>query len=104
MAQKEVRRHVFESRLCQCRRDFRSPPVILRIRQCRVEVPRHQQCGAPGPLLERGEDTIYRRGVVRGEVTSNDVPPPRSCRQLEADDVGSKLQPIYLKFCAIPRQ
>ena len=32
--------------------------------------------GNPGALLERGDDTIYFRSVVGGEVTSHDVPPP----------------------------
>ena len=55
-----------------------------------VEVPRHQQLGAPGALLESGNDTLYRRGVVGDEVKSHDVPPPLPCRQMESDDVGSE--------------
>ena len=86
-----MRCHVLESLFCQRRRDFHSPLVIFRFRQLRFEIYFHQKCGAPGPLLERGDNTIYCLGVARGKVTSNDVPPPRSCRQLEADYVGAKL-------------
>ena len=37
---------------------------------------------------ESNDDTLYHRGVVGGEVTSHDVPPPLPRRQLGANDVG----------------
>ena len=86
-----MRQHILKSLRCHGRRDILSPPVAFRLRQVYIEIPRHQQSGAPGALLERDDDTLYCQGVVGGKVTSHDVPPPLPRRQLEADDVGPKL-------------
>ena len=86
----EVRRHIFKSFCCQFRRNVLSSPNALRLRQFHVEVSRRQQFGSLGPLFERGNDTFYCRGVVGGEVTSHDVPPPLPRRHLESDNVGPK--------------
>ena len=59
LAREEVRCHVIDSFFRQRRRDVCSSPVIIRFRQRRVEISCHQQCGAPGPLLERSGDTFY---------------------------------------------
>ena len=67
------------------------PPVLLWIRQVRVHVSHHQKFGSLGELLEHFNDPLYCQGVVGGEVTSHDVPPPRPLHQLEADDAGDKL-------------
>ena len=83
--------HILNSFCRQRQRDVRSPIVVLRLRHCRVQVSCNQQCGALGHLLERGDGTLYRRVVVGGEVASNDVPLPRPRRQLEAEDVDTKL-------------
>ena len=75
-----MHRHVLQARLCQRRRYLRPSPIVLWVVQGRIQVPRHYQCCALGPLLEHGKDTLYCQGVVGGEVTSNDVPLPRSSR------------------------
>ena len=67
------------------------PPISLRIQMICIQVTCHQQFGALGELLESGDDTLYRQGVFGGELTSHDVPLPLPCRQLGANDVGSKL-------------
>ena len=59
LARKELCGHVLESLFRQRRRDFRSPPFVFCFRQCRIEVPGQHQCGALGPLLERGDNTLY---------------------------------------------
>ena len=86
-----MRCHFLKSLFYHRCRDFRPPLVVLRFRQCPIEIPRHHKCGALGPLLERRDDNIYRLGVIRGEIISYDVPPPRSRCQLEANNVGAKL-------------
>ena len=45
-------------------------------------------------IMVSGDDTLYRRGVVGGEVTSDDVPLPRYRRYLEAEDIGSVLPDV----------
>ena len=71
--------------------DFVPPPISLRILKLRVKVSRHQQLGALELLLERGNDTLYRRGVIKGKETSDNIPPLLPRHQLEADDFGPKL-------------
>ena len=90
-AQEEVLRHILKLLCCHSRRGILSPPVALRLRQVYIEIPCHQQFGAPGALLERDYNTLYCQGVVGGKVTSHDVPPPLPRRQLEADNVGSEM-------------
>ena len=85
-AREEVRRHVLKSLRRYSHRDILSPPFALWIQQ--VGIHRHQQSGAPGALFERGNENIYRHGVVTVEVTSYYVTPPLSHCQLEADNVG----------------
>ena len=98
-----MRRHVLKSIRCQCLRDAISPAVALRLKQFYVEVSRHQNSGASGPLLERGNDNLYRQGVVRGEVTSHNVPTPLPCCYMEADDVGPEmLDSIHRKIRCRP--
>ena len=65
--------------------------ISLRIRQIHFKVSQHQKFGTKGSLLERGDNTLYHQGVVRGEVTSDDVPPMLPRRQLEANNVGHEL-------------
>ena len=84
--QEEVGRYVFETRRCQRCRYLLLPLISLRIRQVDVQVSCHQKFGTPGALLERCDV-----GVVRGEVTSDDVPSPLPRRQMEANNVGPKL-------------
>ena len=86
-----MRRHIFQSLCCHDHCDILSPPVSLRFRQVDVEVPCHQQLGAPEELLERGNDTLYCRCVVEGEVTYHNVPPLLPRFQMEANEIGSEL-------------
>ena len=51
----------------------------------------HHNLQSLGALFERYSDTFYHRGVVRGEVTSDDVPLLIPRRQLEANDVWFEL-------------
>ena len=91
LAREEVCQDIFEYLCRQYRSNILSPPFALWLQQFHIEIPCHQQFVAPGALLERGDNTLYCRGVVGGEVTSDDLPLPRSHRELETDDVRAKL-------------
>ena len=72
-------------------------------RQFRIEIPRHQQFVSPGALSECYNDNIYSRGVVGGEVTSDDVQWPLPRFQLKGDNIWSKLlNGLYRKLWGRP--
>ena len=86
-----VRQHIFLSCRHQKRRNLLLYLNYLRLRLVCVEISHHQKFQSLGALSERCDDALYPRGVARGEVTSNDVPPSLPCNQLKADEFGSKL-------------
>ena len=69
-AREELFQHVIQSFRSQHYLYFLPPPISLGILQFHVQISCHQQFGAPGLLLERGDNTLYRRGVVRVKVAS----------------------------------
>ena len=91
MSREEVVRHVLNPRRCKLYCYLLLPTISLHLHQVNFHVFCHQQFGTLGALLERCDNTLYRRGFVEGEVTSDDVPSPLPCFQLKADKVGPKL-------------
>ena len=94
-AQKEVHRHVFQYRRRQSRYNLLVPLHLLWHRKIIIGVYQHQKFGSSGELSKSCDDAINIRGVVGGEVTSNDVPSPLPRCQLKDDNFVAKL-PYYL--------
>ena len=91
LSREEVGRHILQPFCSLFRRNFLPPPIPLRLQKIQIKLSCHQNFGAPVFFLEHGNDTLYRLGVVGGELTSNDLTSPLPCRQLEANDVGPEL-------------
>ena len=75
------------------------PTRSLRLCQFKIKTPCHQQFGSLGALSEHFDDAIYWRGVVGGEVTSNDVPLPLTRLQIKANNVRAEIMDgLYYKL------
>ena len=66
-------------------------PTPLRCCENDVKIARHQQLRAPWLTPYCLADLLHRRSVFGGKVHSHYVPPPRPRRDLEPNEVGSKL-------------
>ena len=90
-SQEEVVRHFLQSRRHQSHHYILLYPISSRLLQVCVYVSCHRQLWSLGALCESCDDTIYRQGVVGGEVTSDAVPLLLPHRQLEADGIWTKV-------------
>ena len=87
----EVLQHIIQSCHCQiCCNSF-VPLCSFWDREVSFEISGHQKFGPVGALSNSRKDTLNGRGIIGGEVASDNVPLLLPCHHLYSDDVGSEL-------------